>query len=354
MKKIISIVGARPQFIKLAMVTKELRKLFKEIIIHTGQHYDKEMSDYFFSELEIPKPDYNLNIGSGSHGVQTANMMIEIEKKLIELNPDYVLIYGDTNSTVAASLAAVKLHIPVGHVEAGLRNFDLKIPEEVNRKVSDHLSNHLFAPTPSAVENLHKEGLSENTNFTGDVMYDSVLFYSKLSKIKSCILEKLNLTNKNYKLITLHRPNNVDDKDNLLNILNAIQKDDSEYIFPIHPRTKKNIEKFSIKIPKNCLVINPVSYLDNLNLIQNSEAVITDSGGLQKEAYLLNKKCVTIFPNTAWLETLSGNWNVLASPNIDSIINSLKIIPNEITTKNEFGDGKASNKIVDIINHFIS
>ncbi|MHA1584630.1 MAG: non-hydrolyzing UDP-N-acetylglucosamine 2-epimerase, partial [Promethearchaeota archaeon] len=279
--KICNIVGARPQFIKQATISRVVknRNDISEIIIHTGQHYDKNMSDLFFDELEIPKPDYNLGIGSGLHGAQTGKMLEKIEEVLIKEKPDCVLLYGDTNSTIAGALAAAKLHIPIAHVEAGLRSYNRRMPEEINRIATDSISDILFAPTITGLKNLKNEGLGNRSIFSGDVMYDSVLFYK--GKIAKNNLEIE--TPEKFYLATIHRPANTDNLDNFKSIMKAFSTFNNEIIFPAHPRIKNILH--NITIPENVKIIKPVGYLDILQLIMKSELVFTDSGGLQKECF---------------------------------------------------------------------
>ena len=353
MKKIVTVIGARPQFIKASVVSKELRKKFEEIIIHTGQHYDKNMSDIFFEELNIPKPDYNLGIGSGSHAYQTGMMLIEIEKILLKEQPDYVLVYGDTNSTIAASLAASKLLIPVIHIEAGLRSFNMNMPEEQNRILTDHVSTILFASTDEAVNNLKKEGITSNVFNVGDVMCDSVLYFSKdinKEKIKLIPLYEEKQFDKWY-LATIHRAENTFDSSNLYQILKVLNDLDDIVVFPVHPRIKKIVTELKSKNDyKNIYFIEPVDYLTMLYLTKNSKKVITDSGGLQKECYILNVPCITVRDQTEWVETLNKGYNVLAKPEYEDlhkkIINS-KI--DDIDKINYYGNGDASKKITDIL-----
>lgn len=357
MKKIITIIGARPQFIKAAMVSKQLNKYFNEIIVHTGQHYDKNMSDIFFEQLQITNPKYNLGVGSGTHAFQTGNMMIEIEKILLDEKPDYVLIYGDTNSTLAGALAASKLLIPVVHVEAGLRSFNMNMPEEQNRILSDHISKILFCPTDVAVNNLKNEGITNNVYNVGDVMCDSVLYFSKLANEKYNI-NNLNLTpiyeNKQFDkwyLTTIHRAENTTSNENLIEILNALNDLDEMVVFPVHPRIKKIIDELHNKNNyKNIFFVEPVDYLTMLFLTKNSKKVITDSGGLQKECYILNVPCITVRDQTEWVETLKRGYNVLSKPNYSELYN--KIVNAEIIDENKinyYGDGNASKKIVEVL-----
>jgi len=317
--KIIEIIGARPQFIKAAVVSKQLRKFpeVKDIILHTGQHYDENMSKVFFDELQIPKPDYNLNVGSGNHGKQTAVMLEGIEKILIDEKPDWVLVYGDTNSTIAGSLAASKLHIKVAHIEAGLRSFNRLMPEEINRITTDHISDILFAPTQNAIHLLENEGLKNRSYFSGDVMFDSVLFYQKLAEEKFA-LNQITDVNEFY-LATIHRQENTDDL-----------------------TRQKYLPQ--IKFSDNVKIINPVSYLEILILLKNCKKVLTDSGGLQKEAFFLKKQCITLRDETEWIETLENNWNFIVGTDIQKINDSVKMLPNS-EQKKYFGEGNAGEKI---------
>jgi len=360
MRKIITIIGARPQFIKAAMVSKTLKENFEEIIIHTGQHYDKNMSEIFFKQLEIPCPKYNLGVGSGTHGKQTGSMLEKIEEILLIEKPDYVLIYGDTNSTLAGALAASKLLIPVIHVEAGLRSYNRNMPEEQNRILSDHISEILICPTNTAVDNLKKEGITKNVYNTGDVMCDSVLYYSEkanktisTNNIKLTPIFKENRLDKWY-LATIHRAENTYDNKNLSQILKVFEDLDNIVVFPIHPRIKKMVKELNeINNYKNIYFIEPVDYLTILYLTKNAVKVITDSGGLQKECYILNVPCITVRDETEWIETLKNGYNVLAKPEYDELYS--KIIKAEIndTEKiNYYGDGNAASKIKDILLKF--
>jgi len=352
--KIVTIVGARPQFIKCSPVSEELRKDHKEILIHTGQHYDNEMSGLFFDELKIPKPDYNLGIGSGLHGEQTGEMLIDLEKLLIKIKPDIVLIYGDTNSTVAGALAAAKLHIPIGHIESGLRSFDKFMPEEINRIVADHVSNILFVPTNTGVDNLKNEGITTGVYHIGDVMYDALLKNIKIAKDKSSILERLNVKPKDYFLLTIHRPSNTDNKKSLSDIMSALSSFEKKIIFPVHPRTLKFLKNYDLlnKIGENIIITKPLGYLDFILLEKNAKKILTDSGGIQKEAYLLKVPCITLRRNTEWIETVNDEWNVLVGSDSEKIIDAVQNFLPKKNQKNYFGEGIASKEIREILEKY--
>jgi UDP-N-acetylglucosamine 2-epimerase (non-hydrolysing) len=311
--KIITVVGARPQFIKCAPLSRELRKEHTEILVHTGQHYDPEMSDIFFEELQIPKPDYHLGVGSGSHGKQTGEILAKVEEVLIKEKPDLVIVFGDTNSTLAGALAAVKLHIPVAHVEAGLRSFDRSMPEEINRVVTDHISQLLFCPTKTAVDNLAKEGITKGVYLTGDVMVDALEYNRGIAEENSRILERFSLTPGSYLVVTVHRPSNTDSREQMEAILSALGQSGKPVVFPIHPRTKKYLFEYGLldTLPGNIILTEPLGYLDVVRLMAHAEKILTDSGGMQKEAYLLGIPCITLRENTEWVETVEDGWNVL-------------------------------------------
>jgi len=313
--KIAQIVGARPQFIKLAPLSREVRKRHQEIIIHSGQHYDQQMNEVFFQDLEIPAPDYNLNVGSGSQGIQTANILSALEPVLRKEKPELAIVYGDTNTTLAGALAAAKLGIKTAHIEAGLRSFNKSMPEEINRIVADHLSDILLAPTETALQNADKEGLKKKTFLVGDIMVDSLSFGIRKAKAESNILSSLQLEDKNYCLLTMHRPYNVDDPDNLYYILAGLDSLQRLIIFPVHPRTLNILNNMQHNQFKNIRFIEPQAYLDFLLLMQRSQMIFTDSGGIQKEAYILAKPCVTLRPETEWLETVQTGWNLLLPVN---------------------------------------
>ena len=348
--KVVTIVGARPQFIKCAPVSRELRKKHEEILVHTGQHYDYGMSDIFFEELSIPKPDYNLGIGSGNHGAQTGAMLAAIEEVLLKENPDWLLVYGDTNSTVAGALAAAKLHIPVIHVEAGLRSFDKRMPEEINRIMTDHLSDVLICPTETAVVNLKTEGIVDGVYHVGDVMADAVLYNKEQASLHSKILDTVEVSKGQYIAATIHRPSNTDSKENMESIFSAFAKSGKTIVFPIHPRTRKYLTEYRIEAPENVRLIEPLGYLDMLQLTANAEKVVTDSGGVQKEAYILKVPCVTMRENTEWVETLNNGWNKLVnSADTDVVSKSIyeTIAPGEWLPV--FGDGHGAEKVVEIL-----
>ncbi len=326
--KFLHVVGARPQFVKLAALSREIRKQFQEVIVHTGQHYDSNMSDSFFTDMDIPLPDYNLEAGSGTQGTQTARMLEGIEKVVLTEQPDMIVIYGDTNSTLAAALVGAKLQIPTAHVEACLRSFNRSMPEEINRIVADHTSDILLCPTQTAMINAKAEGLLDKSYLVGDVMVDSVTYGVSKAAMSSQILQRLCLSPDSFSLLTLHRPYNVDDPANLKHILDGLNSLGEPVIFPVHPRTRKVITDKIQSNWENILLVDPLSYLDFMMLHQNSKRMITDSGGVQKEAYLLRKPCITLRTETEWTETVDSGWNLLlppSSPNFQDQI--LSFIP---------------------------
>ncbi len=346
--KIVTIVGARPQFIKLGPFSREIRKFHTELIIHTGQHFDSEMSDLFFRDLEIPQPNYNLGIHGGTHGQQTGMMLSSIEEIIIKEKPELVVVFGDTNSTLAGALAASKLNIASLHIEAGLRSFNRTMPEEINRIIADHTSNFLFAPTETAMRNLHNEGLASKSFDTGDIMVDSLNWASSKS-VQSKVLDNLSLEKDNYTLLTLHRPYNVDDPQNLKTIINKFGQLKSTIVFPVHPRTNDIINKNNIAIPENFIITKPIGYLDFIRLQSNSTRIVTDSGGIQKEAFLLRKPCITLRTETEWIETVEEGWNVLIDINNPKVIDTVESFNPSEETKPVFGVDVAK-KMVSIIN----
>ena len=370
--RIITVIGARPQIIKAAALSRVILNDFQEIeeiIVHTGQHYDKNMSDIFFTELEIPKPQINLKVGSSSHGAQTALMIEKIEKVMLEYSPNAVVVYGDTNSTLATAIAASKLHVPIVHIESGLRSFNKKMPEEVNRILCDHVSTLLFSPTKSGYNNLLKEGFSkENSNnasadfpniyHCGDIMYDNSLYFSKLSDKNSGILEKLNLQNEKFILATVHRNDNTDSKIKLKDLfstfLQITEIHQLKIILPLHPRTSKMMEqlldsKLLKKIQESNLltIIDPASFLDMIALEKNAELIITDSGGVQKEAYFFKKPCIILRPQTEWVEIDETKSAVISDTNSKIILEATeRFLSNpDLKFPEVFGDGNAASFI---------
>ncbi|GMQ23423.1 UDP-N-acetylglucosamine 2-epimerase (non-hydrolyzing) [Algoriphagus sp. oki45] len=345
--KILTILGARPQFIKAASLSRVLKSnpIIQEIIVHTGQHYDPNMSDVFFKELSIPKANFYLGIGGTSHGAMTGKMIEKIEEIAILEKPDWILVYGDTNSTLAGAIVASKLHINLAHVEAGLRSFNMNMPEEVNRILTDRVSNILFCPTDQAVLNLEKEGFN-NFNCSiinsGDIMLDGILFYGNLCKRPN------EISTNNFALATIHRAENTDSKDRLESILSALNEINKEIniILPLHPRTKNKIKEFGIQVDFE--VIDPVGYLEMIWLIKNSSIVLTDSGGLQKEAYFLNKPCVTLRDETEWIELVNSGFNILTGCEKDKIVMAYnKLINFNFSSNNLYGNGNTSKIIMD-------
>lgn len=350
MQKIITITGARPQFIKAATVSRELRKSgITEVIVDTGQHFDANMSDVFFKEMDIPKPNYHLEINSLGHGAMTGRMLEKIEEVLIKEKPDGVLVYGDTNSTLAGALAASKLHIPIAHVEAGLRSFDMKMPEEINRVLTDRLSKILFCPTTTAIVNLEREGFKDfncRLEKPGDVMYDAVLFYRKKAKEVSTLVKAGGLKSNGFALATLHRAENTDNPERLKSICKALNEIHRTLpvVLPLHPRTKTHLA--SLRIPLNVMVIEPVGYFDMLSLLENCKLVLTDSGGLQKEAYFFGKFCITLRDQTEWVELVEAGANEIASAETEKIMASFhKNKEVVIKTQLLYGNGDAARKI---------
>lgn len=345
MKKIIAIIGARPQFIKHAPIDIAFKSEFNLLTIHTGQHYDDNMSKVFFDELSISPPDYQLELGGGLHGEQTGQMLTEIEKIYISEKPDAVIVYGDTNSTLAGALAAAKLHIPVIHIEAGLRSFNKKMPEEINRILTDQISDLLICPNTNAEEQLKKENIKAPIYITGDIMADMLYIAKKnIKKVKE-----------EYIFVTLHRPYNTDNQERLSSILEHLNALETKIKFALHPRTKKMMHTFGIMVKDypNIEFVEPLSYFENIKALANSKALITDSGGMQKEAYLMKIRCITIRTETEWTETLNGNWNTLVFENLSEIKTSLTKTLGKYEP-NVYGDGKAAIQILEIIKNFFN
>ncbi len=375
MIKIITIIGARPQIIKAAAISRAIKNKYsseiQELIVHTGQHYDNNMSNVFFEELGIPLPDYNLNVGSARHGIQTARMIEGIEELLIKESPDYIILYGDTNSTLAGAVAASKLNIPIVHIEAGLRSYNRKMPEEINRITCDHLSTLLFSPTKTGYENLKREGFVQNATshynpdnpgifHCGDIMYDNSLYFSVLAENRSKISKENNLVKNKYILSTVHRDHNTDIKENLENIVNSLIKisDTIKVVLPLHPRTKKVLKTDrhkglyqKIKSNENIILLPPVSFLDMISLEKNAALVITDSGGVQKEAYFFNNPCIILRPETEWVEIVETGNAILCGADYNIITEAFEYYKNkkELKFPKIFGDGKASEFILKTI-----
>jgi len=344
--RFVSIVGARPQFVKVAIVSKALRQYHEEQIIHTGQHYDYNMSAQFFSELQIPEPDYHLGCGSASHGAQTGRMLEAIEEVLLQERFDCVVVYGDTNSTMAGALAAVKLHIPVAHVEAGLRNFDQTMPEEVNRVVTDHVSTRLFCPTVNACQNLHNEGIANGAEFVGDVMYDLLVqVRPQLAARTEQLLKEHHLAPQNYAVVTVHRAINTDSAEAMQGIADGLNKLEMPVLFPVHPRTRAYLERYGITWNKNVRLMEPVGYFDLMALGQTAYRIITDSGGFQKEAFFLGVPCITLRDETEWVETVDLGWNTLVGTRPQDLLRAVAKPMPEQPRRNPFGEGDAGLRI---------
>lgn len=350
--KIATIVGARPQFVKAAAVSRSIAAHnadgarggpeIRESIIHTGQHYDYGMSRVFFEELDIPEPHYNLGIGSGTHGDMTGKMLSGIERLLLDLKPDWVIVYGDTNSTLAGALAASKLHIPVAHVEAGLRSFNRKMPEEINRVLTDHLSALLLCPTQTAIDNLGKEGITSGVTLVGDVMYDSVCYYREQTQPSK--------QDSDFALMTLHRAENTSAPERLRNILDAVGQSPVPVLLPMHPGTRKKIEDFGIVLPEAVRVLEPAPYLTLLGHLAACRFVITDSGGLQKEAYFFRKKCVTVRDETEWVELVDAGANRVVGAEVENIIEAMDWAMTPIAGEADlYGHGDAADKIIELM-----
>jgi UDP-GlcNAc3NAcA epimerase len=346
--KILSVIGARPQFIKAAPISYAIRKReterasIREVIVHTGQHYDKNMSAIFFQELEIPEPHYNLGVGSGSHGWQTGQMLAKIEEVLVNEKPDWVLVYGDTNSTLAGALAASKLHTPLAHVEAGLRSFNRRMPEEINRVVADHLSDLLFCPSQTAVDNLAQEGIRRGVHMVGDIMADSLA--SALTRVgpRPEILDRFGVEERAYLLATIHRAENTDQPENLRAIL----------LFPVHPRTRKTLGKMQYSCPANVRMVDPVGYLAMVRLEKGARMILTDSGGIQKEAYWVGVPCVTLRKETEWIETVQNGWNVLTGADTQRVLEAVRSFGKPPAHPELYGNGSAAHQIVEILKRF--
>jgi UDP-GlcNAc3NAcA epimerase len=371
--RIVQVVGARPQFVKLAPLCRAIAAAnargnrIESVVVHTGQHYDPAMSEVFFRELDIPQADVHLGVGSGSHGAQTGRMLEKLEIAFVERRPDIVLTYGDTNSTLAATIAAAKLHVPVAHVEAGLRSFNRRMPEEANRLVADHLSDLLFAPTPEAMRNLANEGLEARACLVGDVMLDAVRDFAAKALSNSYILERLGLTEGQYLVATIHRAENTDGNRTgaLLDALASIGRPDRPVVLPLHPRTKKSLQESGWRAPTSAglRLIEPLGYLDMLRLVGGARIVLTDSGGLQKEAFFLNRPCITLRNETEWVETVAAGANIIAGADPGRILDAVTHWDGVLTqsapdfstpVKHAFGDGSAADQVVAKAVEFVS
>lgn len=348
--RVFTVVGARPQFIKAAPVSKALREAgHVEYLVHTGQHYDDGMSAVFFREMNIAEPDANLEIGSGSHGWQTGQMLLGLERLMTAECPEVALVYGDTNSTLAGALAACKLGVPLAHVEAGLRSFNRAMPEEHNRVLTDHCADLLFCPTETAVANLAREGITEGVHLTGDTMYDAVLQFAEIARRRSTILRRLDLAPCGYLLATVHRPYNTDVTENLRAVLCAFLELNEQVVFPVHPRTREKIARINGLgdfRDTNLMMIDPVGYFDMLVLEENAKMILTDSGGIQKEAYFFGVPCVTLRPETEWVETLAAGWNVLAGAGARNLRAALDSLSASEERPAFYGRGNAALEIV--------
>lgn len=348
--KVVTVIGARPQFVKASPLSRVLRQQHQEILVHTGQHYDAGMSDVFFAELGMPAPDYHLNIGSGAHGAQTGAMLNAVEGVLLSERPDAVLVYGDTNSTLAGALAAAKLTIPIAHVEAGLRSFNRAMPEEINRVVADHLATWLFAPAEVASQNLAREGITAGVSIVGDIMIDALELHRAAAQARPSILPELKLADQPYYLCTIHRADNTDDAAALASIMSGLNALPRPVLFPAHPRTKARLQEFGIVPGQNVVMIAPVGYLDMLRLLQDAACVVTDSGGVQKEAYYLGRPCVTLRSETEWVETLETGWNRLSGIAPQEIVSAVRSMDaaetRNLAHPDLYGDGKAAQRIV--------
>ncbi|MBB4064213.1 non-hydrolyzing UDP-N-acetylglucosamine 2-epimerase [Gellertiella hungarica] len=354
MKKIVTIVGARPQFIKVAPVSAALKATskFHEILVHTGQHFDADMSDVFFEELGIDPPEHNLAIHGGGHGEMTGAMLQKIEPLLLQVKPECVLVYGDTNSTLAGALAAAKLHIPVAHVEAGLRSFNKKMPEELNRILTDHMARYLFASTESARENLLREGADPSTiYFVGDVMFDASLHFADVARSRSSVMERLALKEKEFVLATVHRAENTDDSIRLLNIVDGLETvaASMQVVLPLHPRTRQKLAQIGFSF-KNVMAIDPVGYLDMISLEANATLIATDSGGVQKEAFFFKVPCVTLRDETEWVELVASGWNTLLSPSLPDLASQILDKIGRVGADIEpYGQGNAAAHIAEVL-----
>jgi UDP-GlcNAc3NAcA epimerase len=343
--KVLTVVGARPQFVKAAVVSTTLRRRHHEVLVHTGQHYDVDMSDRFFRELNLPSPDYELGVGSGSHAQQTARMLVGIEQAIQQERPEMVLVYGDTNSTLAGALAAAKLHVRVAHVEAGLRSFNRRMPEETNRIVTDHVSDLLFCPGDNASRNLAREGITRGVHVVGDVMAETLRQFASAAPDQS-VLDRLGLTSGSYVVATVHRAENTDDRQRLIAIMHALDEIDDEVIVPAHPRLREALNEIGWEAQTGVRVIDPVGYTEMIELQRHARVILTDSGGVQKEAYWLGVPCVTLRDETEWIETVEAGWNQLVGADTARIIAAAQRAVRTPDRPPLYGDGTAVDAIV--------
>ncbi|CAM8670393.1 WecB UDP-N-acetylglucosamine 2-epimerase [Comamonadaceae bacterium] len=357
--KIVTVVGARPQFVKAAAISRAIRTEFssgiQEVLVHTGQHYDKNMSDVFFDELDIPRPNYNLEISGGNHGAMTGRMLESIEKVILQESPDWLLIYGDTNSTLAGALAAAKLHVPVAHVEAGLRSFNMRMPEEINRILSDRVSKLLFCPTDTAVQNLASEGVRAGVHNVGDVMYDVALFFRDKARESSGAMVRLGLRGREFALATCHRAENTDDPVKLKSILAGLAAvaERMPVVLPLHPRTRKLARDYRLEsYLDQLMVVDPLPFLDMVALEQAAQVILTDSGGVQKEAFFFQVPCITLREETEWVETVSSGWNTLVGSDSNRIRDAFDMLRQGEGTRRvgtPYGNGNASKRILELL-----
>ena len=348
--KVVSVIGARPQFVKAAAVSRVLRLQHEEVLVHTGQHYDYQMSGVFFEGLELPHPDVNLGAGSGSHAAQTAAMLVGLEQRIDAERPDWVVIYGDTNSTLAAALAAAKLCVPIAHVEAGLRSFNRRMPEEINRVLADHASDLLLCPSQQAITNLTTEGVSGNVHLVGDVMLDVLRWAEpRAEALAPATLGRLGLAPKGYLLATVHRAENTSDRESLLRIMGALNALDEPVVFPVHPRTRRILDELDVRLKPHVALIDPLGYLEMIALVSHARLVLTDSGGLQKEAYWVGVPCVTMREQTEWTETVEAGWNVTVGTDENAIISAVEAFRPPQSRPPLYGDGCAAQRCVELL-----
>lgn len=350
--KILSVVGARPEFVQSMPVSLELRKHHTEVLVHTGQHYDYKMSQTFFDELGIPSPDYNLEIGSGTHAYQTAIIMLQLEEVLKKEAPDIVIVRGDTNSTVASAMTASKLHIPIAHIEAGERSYNRLMPEEINRIITDHLANIHFCASQEAVDHLADEGIKDTVHWVGDVMLDVMLRSSPIARRNSSILSDLQVSQHCYSLVTVHRPATTESSERMRELICALNSVTETIIFPIHPRTKQSLDQLEIHLGSHIQAIEPVGYFDMLVLEENARLIATDSGGVQREAYFFGIPCLTLREETEWTETVETGWNILTGTNPEKIIGNWYQFKPYGQRPPIFGDGSAAQRIVQVLGQY--